>query len=125
ICSSNSVAPAGVGGMGRPQFGFPRVRRIAGSTIVFAMAQIILRSPRFGGVSGISRNFSPPSTTREIEDYAVELNEVTTLELSIVADKSGGEARASLFGLRLSTRKLAEHVRGAPVNKLWALSRNL
>jgi hypothetical protein len=46
-------------------------------------------------------NFSPPGTTREVEDYVVELDGVTTLELSIVPDKSGGEARASLvsFGL--------------------------
>ena len=37
-------------------------------------------------------NFSPPETERETEDYAVELSGVTTLELNIVPDKSGGEA---------------------------------
>jgi hypothetical protein len=47
-------------------------------------------------------NFSPPDTTREVEDYAVELDGVTTLELSIVPDKSGGEARASLVSFRLT-----------------------
>ena len=46
-------------------------------------------------------NFSPPETERETEDYAVELSDVTALELNIVPDKSGGEARASLECLRL------------------------
>lgn len=41
-------------------------------------------------------NFSPPNTTREIEDYTVELEGVTVLELHIVPDVSGGTARASL-----------------------------
>jgi hypothetical protein len=48
-------------------------------------------------------NFSPPETTREIEDYQVELSDVTVLELVIVPDKSRGEAaRASLKTLRLA-----------------------
>lgn len=47
-------------------------------------------------------NFSPPGTVRETEDYAVELGDVTVLELRIVPDKSGGEARASLTSLRLA-----------------------
>jgi hypothetical protein len=47
-------------------------------------------------------NFSPPETVREIEDYAVGLCDVTVLELNIVPDKSGGEARASLASLRLA-----------------------
>jgi hypothetical protein len=46
-------------------------------------------------------NFSPPDSIREIEDYAVELYEVTQLELIIVPDKSGSDARASLANLRL------------------------
>ena len=46
-------------------------------------------------------NFSPPETERETEDYAVELSDVTVLELNIAPDKSGGEARASLECLRL------------------------
>ncbi len=46
-------------------------------------------------------NFSPPNSARELEDYRVELAGVTMLELSIVPDKSGGEARASLEQLRL------------------------
>src|SRR5205809_7912982 len=47
-------------------------------------------------------NFSPPSSTREIEEYRVELSEVTVLELTIVPDISGGAARASLKTLHLS-----------------------
>src|SRR3984893_13967660 len=47
-------------------------------------------------------NFSPPETVREVEDYAVELSDVRVLELIIVPDKSGGEARASLESLRLA-----------------------
>ncbi len=47
-------------------------------------------------------NFSAPTSTREIEDYRVELSEVTLLELTIVPNISGGAARASLKSLRLS-----------------------
>ena len=47
-------------------------------------------------------NFSPPATTREIEDYKVNLDRVTALELSIIPDISGGEARASLARLQLA-----------------------
>ncbi len=47
-------------------------------------------------------NFSSPSSIRETEDYAVELSDVTVLELIIVPDQSGGAARASLATLRLA-----------------------
>ena len=47
-------------------------------------------------------NFSPPETTREVEEYQVELSNVTVLELIIVPSNSGGAARASLKSLRLS-----------------------
>jgi hypothetical protein len=47
-------------------------------------------------------NFSPPTTTREIEEYRVEISNVTVLELVIVPDISWGTARASLRSLRLS-----------------------
>jgi hypothetical protein len=46
-------------------------------------------------------NFSPPNTVREIEEYQVELPDVTVLELIIVPHISGGTARASLKSLRL------------------------
>jgi len=47
-------------------------------------------------------NFSPNGSVREIEDYAVELRDVRVLDIVIVPDKNGGEARASLRSLRLA-----------------------
>lgn len=46
--------------------------------------------------------FSPPGTTREVEDYQVALPNVTVLLLQIVPDISGGSAHASLAALRLA-----------------------
>ena len=46
--------------------------------------------------------FSPPGMTRECEDYAVDLAGVTALELRIVPDISGGNARASVAQLRIA-----------------------
>jgi hypothetical protein len=47
-------------------------------------------------------NFSPPNSTRDVEEYRVELSGVNVLELVIVPDISGGLAHASLKSLRLS-----------------------
>jgi hypothetical protein len=47
-------------------------------------------------------NFSSPNTTREAEEYQVDLSDVSVLELIIVPDISRGMARASLKSLRLS-----------------------
>jgi hypothetical protein len=47
-------------------------------------------------------NFSPPGTTRECENYNVELDALTTLELTIVPDIGGVPARASLAEFRLA-----------------------
>lgn len=47
-------------------------------------------------------NFSPPDTTRELEEYQVELSNVTVFELTIVPSMGAGPARASLKSLRLS-----------------------
>jgi hypothetical protein len=47
-------------------------------------------------------NFSPPGATREVEDYEIDLDGVTVLELKIVPDISGGRARASLAQLRVA-----------------------
>jgi hypothetical protein len=47
-------------------------------------------------------NFSPPNTIREVEEYRVEISDVTVLELAIVPDISRGSAHASLKSLRLS-----------------------
>lgn len=40
--------------------------------------------------------FAPPGTTREVEDYTVQLEGVTVVELCIVPEIAGGLARASL-----------------------------
>jgi hypothetical protein len=45
-------------------------------------------------------NFSP-GAAREVEDYEVDLEGVAALELKMVPDLSGGNARASLAQLRL------------------------
>jgi hypothetical protein len=47
-------------------------------------------------------NFSPPEAVREVEDYDVDLDGVTALELKIVPDISVGSARAALAQLRLA-----------------------
>lgn len=47
-------------------------------------------------------NFSPPDTTRELEDYVVDLDGLTILELEITPDISDGGARASLVQARLA-----------------------
>lgn len=47
-------------------------------------------------------NFSPSGATREEEDFRVSLSGVTVLEMDLVPDKSGGEARASLAKLQLA-----------------------
>lgn len=41
-------------------------------------------------------NFSPPDTTHELEEYAVDLDRVTTLELRIIPNIGGGDSRASV-----------------------------
>ena len=41
-------------------------------------------------------NFSPDGATHEIEDYRVNLLNVSAIELTIIPDTSGGDARASL-----------------------------
>jgi hypothetical protein len=46
--------------------------------------------------------FSPSGSTRELEDYRVDLAGVSSVELVIVPDVAGGEARASLRLLRLA-----------------------
>jgi hypothetical protein len=47
-------------------------------------------------------NFDPPDNAREIEDYEVDLDGLTVLEISISPDMSGGSARASIAELRLA-----------------------
>jgi hypothetical protein len=47
-------------------------------------------------------NFSPNGATNEIEDHHINLTDVTTLELTIIPDISGGNAIASLTELRVA-----------------------
>ena len=47
-------------------------------------------------------NFSSPDGTRETEDYAVDLSNVTLLDLTIEPDKENCKAPASLLSLRLA-----------------------
>ncbi len=87
-----------------------RIRRIH---LVFREAELartqefVLRWSADGGRSyrEILRqqyNFSPPEAAPEVEDYDLNLDRVTALELRIVPDISGGAARASLAQLRLA-----------------------
>jgi len=92
---------------------FDEPRRISHIRLVFeeneqARAQeFVLRWSPDGGVSWeeIVRqqyNFSPPDSNREVEDYVVDIDGLTQLELVIIPDISGGEARASLARLQLA-----------------------
>ena len=92
---------------------FDRPQRLSRIWLLFIEAdtartqEFVLRWSPDGGrtVREIVRqqwNFGPPETIREAEDYRVELSGVTVLELAIVPDKSGGEARASLAQCRLA-----------------------
>jgi hypothetical protein len=47
-------------------------------------------------------HFSPPGTVEELEDYRVNLEEVSMLELTVTPDISGGGAHASLAEMRLA-----------------------
>jgi hypothetical protein len=46
--------------------------------------------------------FSPPSTSREVEEFNVDLDGVMTLELKIIPSISGDAIRASLTQLQLA-----------------------
>lgn len=46
--------------------------------------------------------FSPGGSTREVEDYAFELEGVSALELEIVPDIGGGPSHASIASLRVA-----------------------
>lgn len=92
---------------------FDQPQRLRQISLVFEENEIsrtqefVLRSSSDGGASfrEIVRQqwtFSPPETIREVEEYRVELSNVTVLELIIVPNMSGGTARASLKSLRLS-----------------------
>lgn len=48
-------------------------------------------------------HFSPPNSSRELEHYSVDLEGVTVLELVIIPEIGGGDARASLKQFRLAS----------------------
>ena len=92
---------------------FDQPQRLKQISLVFEekeiprMQEFVLRWSSDGGSSfrEIVRqqwNFSPPETIREVEQYQVELSNVTVLELTVVPNTSGGSARASLKSLCLS-----------------------
>ena len=91
---------------------FDKPQRISRIRLVFyedeqeRTHEFVLRWSSDGGQSyrEIARqqyNFSPPGTTREFEDYTVDFDGLTALELSIVPDISGGSAFASVAQIRL------------------------
>ena len=47
-------------------------------------------------------NFSPTGAIREVEDYHIDIEGVTVVELRILPDIGGGNAHASLAQLRLA-----------------------
>lgn len=69
--------------------------------------EFVLRwAPEGGGpyteVARQQYNFSPAGAAREVEDYRVGLDAVAALELEIIPNVGGGDARASLAELRLA-----------------------
>lgn len=92
---------------------FDRPQRVRYVKVVFCederarTQEFVLRWSADGGQSyrEIVRqqfNFSPPDNTSEVEEYKVELDGVTALELDIIPDISGGSAHASIAQLRLA-----------------------
>ena len=91
---------------------FDQPQRLKSISLVFEENEIarthefVLRWSPDGGssVQEIVRqqwNFSPPESTREVEQYQVELSNVTVLELVVNPNIGGGTARATLKNLRL------------------------
>jgi hypothetical protein len=104
---------AGISGPQTVRLVFDQPQRLRRIRLVFEEPNIkrtqefVLRWAEEGGKSyrDILRqqfNFSPPDTIRETEDHRVELSGVKALELVIVPDISGGQARASLLSLHLA-----------------------
>ena len=86
---------------------FSRIRLVFDEDELERTQEFVLRWSPDGGVSywEIVRkqySFSPPDNSRELEDYVVELDGLTILELDIIPDISGGAALASLAQLRLA-----------------------
>ena len=91
---------------------FDRPQSLHHLRLVFAEAQqartqeFVVRWSADGGQSyrDVVRQqytFSPPGTVHEVEDYQVQLEDVTHVELRIVPDIQGGDACATLQEMRL------------------------
>ncbi len=90
-----------------PPVGLRRIRLVFSETELERTQEFVLRWSGDGGGSyrDVVRqqyHFSPPGTPREEEDYRVELQGVSVLELRIVPEIGGGPAYASLEQLRLA-----------------------
>ena len=57
---------------------------------------MVARSGKYQEIVRQQWNFSSPDATRETEIYAVQLSNVTLLDLTIEPDKENRKARASL-----------------------------
>ena len=84
-----------------------RIRLVFDEDELERTQEFVLRWSPDGGVSywEIVRqqyHFSSPDNSQEFEDYVVELDGLTILELDIIPDISGGGALASLAQLRLA-----------------------
>jgi len=84
-----------------------RVRLVFREEVQGRTQEFVLRGSSDGGrtyreIVRQQYTFSPPGTPREIEEYAVDLDGVTVLELRIVPDIGGGAARASLERMQLA-----------------------
>ena len=85
-----------------------RVRLVFREESVARTQEFVLRwaSPGEASYRDIVRqqyNFTPPGTTLEEEEYTMDLLTVAILELRIVPNISGGDARASLAEIRLAS----------------------
>ncbi len=67
--------------------------------LMFMKNCLIQSAKPSAGQAGQQHNCSPLETMREVEDYDPHLDGVTALELWIMPDISGGNARATLAQL--------------------------
>jgi hypothetical protein len=84
-----------------------RIRVMFEETTTMRTQEFVLRWRRNDGDRDVDIvrqqfTFAPPGTTREREEYAVNLVDVSALELSIVPDISGGDAVATLEQFRIA-----------------------
>jgi hypothetical protein len=86
-----------------------RVRLVFREEVQARTQEFVLRWSSDGGrtpreIVRQQYTFSPPGTARELEEYAVDLDGVTVLELRIVPNIGGGDARALLERMQLASR---------------------